>query len=341
MLHGGTGNDSLRGGGGDDVVHGDDDKDAVFGDLGDDTLHGGDGNDYLCGGGDCDVLFGGNGDDGLFGGTDNGSGDTLVGGAGGDRFLTRSGDDMNDITAHDVQIRVIEENDLLLWWIDAECVLWAEEEIAVLDQAFAELQARAGTRILKDTLYDDPLTFVKVHPEDGWHGMNVDYLFGRRIYIKDWDENSASDNNWVRQVVFHEIGHNWDTEGPMWDDFMDISDWRWSMQPPPGHVQAHDPLWWYAADSTFARDYGRTNPCEDWATAFAATMMDYAGWNFRGTPGTAAIPEKVALINQFLDNLNSPVGGGGGPGGADDGPVNMLSMSPRVQGSANDPVLQQ
>ena len=65
---GGTGNDTLDGG------------------AGGDALAGGNGNDALYGRGGPDRLDGGPGRDGLFGGW-NGDADTLLGGAGDDRFL--------------------------------------------------------------------------------------------------------------------------------------------------------------------------------------------------------------------------------------------------------------
>ncbi|MBD3802757.1 MAG: Hint domain-containing protein [Thioclava sp.] len=113
---GGAGNDSAEGNDGNDVIFGEDDDDwisggngndtldggidddTLMGDAGDDSLLGGDGSDSLDGGTGSDTLLGGTGADYAFGGDDrdfffvdapeNGAGDTLDGGEGGDDWDT-------------------------------------------------------------------------------------------------------------------------------------------------------------------------------------------------------------------------------------------------------------
>ena len=89
LLSGGAGNDviygeddddTLEGGSGADYLDGGVDDDAISGDAGDDTLVGGEGADSVSGGDDRDLFLVGSGEDGI--------GDTLDGGEGGDDFDT-------------------------------------------------------------------------------------------------------------------------------------------------------------------------------------------------------------------------------------------------------------
>lgn len=96
------------GGGGDDVLTGSGGADIFDGGLGNDTLLGGAGNDTLTGGAGDDVLNGGLGNDVFVGGDgndvllaiDNGTADTLDGGAGRDIFWTdKTGTATDRVTA--------------------------------------------------------------------------------------------------------------------------------------------------------------------------------------------------------------------------------------------------
>ncbi|MBA4067685.1 MAG: hypothetical protein C0501_29070 [Isosphaera sp.] len=91
-LLGGDGNDRLDGGEGNDEQYGGRGNDELYGGdgAGNDRLDGGDGNDRLYGLGGGDRLSGGAGDDYLHGGT---GGDWLSGGAGRDELLGGDGDD--------------------------------------------------------------------------------------------------------------------------------------------------------------------------------------------------------------------------------------------------------
>lgn len=120
-LVGGLGRDRIFGGSGDDKLFGGDSRDRIFGGRGDDESHGENGRDRMVGGKGDDVQFGGGGNDVIFanrgvdtsvGGAGNDTlwalsrkdvtpgpdgevdqvGDTLDGGEGNDRFLTRDGE---------------------------------------------------------------------------------------------------------------------------------------------------------------------------------------------------------------------------------------------------------
>ena len=87
---GGAGNDILNDSFVSRSIYGLAGNDTINGNIGDDVLYGGDGNDILNGGDGIDTLFGGAGDDTLSGGI--GATDYLIGEAGNDTYLFKSGD---------------------------------------------------------------------------------------------------------------------------------------------------------------------------------------------------------------------------------------------------------
>ena len=138
------------------------------------------------------------------------------------------------------------------------------------------------------------------------------------IYISQNAINHGPD--WVAQTIFHEFAHNWDDNNPYWNDFLAISGWTESpWMPSLGFVLSHtksiDGEWYYDPSATFARDYATANPNEDFAASFAAYFMDEAGMTFIGKPsapgqlvGSAAIPEKIALINTWVASITDYAG---------------------------------
>lgn len=91
LIHGQSGNDTLRGHTGRELLWGEADDDLLIGAHGDDSLHGGTGADTLDGGNDNDVLVGGEGRDTLDGGAGN---DTMLGGADDDTYRV---EDLEDV----------------------------------------------------------------------------------------------------------------------------------------------------------------------------------------------------------------------------------------------------
>ncbi|MDB4534155.1 DUF4347 domain-containing protein [Vicingaceae bacterium] len=278
LLDGGAGDDYLKGGDLDDTLIGGEGDDFLTGALGDDLLFGGDGadlmygyfgDDSLYGGAGVDLLNGGDGNDGLFGGGLV-SADTLIGDLGYDRMLVQAGDVVQDKTAGDAKLVFVDQTSV-----------WSDAEIEVLDGAFAMLHDRTNNaRLLQDSVGGLALTFYKHDDLNGASGNNVlewtsptDYH--REIQIADWDETSSSSNDAYSKVIIHEMAHNWDSDLEMtasqslvgqWDQFIAISDWQ--DNDPGGYTQSTDGQWWYNSGASFADDYGKTNPFEDFATVF-------------------------------------------------------------------------
>jgi hypothetical protein len=211
-----------------------------------------------------------------------------TGGAGDDRFLDPGGDQLGARYSNDVLIRFRNGSSN-----------WTDLEVENVDQAFAELQERAGTtRILKDTKYSDPLKFIKVDSSPSYSGLNtehyVDYwIFGidwthREIRIRDWNEGSSSANEDARATVIHEIGHNWDSSlearshrsgSQYWRDFHDLHEASGNL-------------------NDFARAYGQTDAQEDWATCWEVAF----GYTTPGAP-SALFNQKLAVVDTFFDRL--------------------------------------
>ncbi|MDC0326187.1 hypothetical protein OAL64_00910, partial [bacterium] len=106
------------------------------------------------------------------------------------------------------------------------------------------------------------------------------------------DSNDAPE---IYRVVFHEIAHFWDNEHDDWSAWKDISDWKWRV----GSKWSHD------GTSGFAREYGETNPKEDFATVFAKVMQENLGeiYDFDSTGTAAGLQDKEDHINDFLDSV--------------------------------------
>lgn len=307
---GGLGSDLLRGGAGDD---------SLFGDGGNDRIFGENGNDLLRGGAGVDTLRGGNNNDSLHGG-ESATADNLYGEAGFDRFLTQAGDGVIDKAAEDAIVRF---EDVTSQWTDLE--------IGVIDEGLAMLVAQTGNNaLLRDSLDPLDLGFFKYEDLDGAAALNqlaiyeqqelnpatgqwetVGYDYERELHFADWDESSSWYNSQYALVAVHEIGHNWDSEleletisagaGQLWNEFIGISDWR-DENPnlPDSFTQSLAGNHWYLSSAVFAEDYGKTNPREDFATA----------WEYYFNPGAdpgiaGGLTPKLAILTNLFSRLQS------------------------------------
>ncbi|MBM4072894.1 MAG: calcium-binding protein [Planctomycetes bacterium] len=277
ILRGHVGDDALHGGGGADFLYGGVDNDSLFGGTGDDHLYGGAGNDRLYGGDGSDKLYGDDGHDGLFGGIARpGQVDTLDGGNGNDRLLYHEQD--RDHPRHSKDAVILFDNDELNW---------TNQEIEVIDEAFAQLQARVNgeTWILKDSFSSDPLLFRKASSSSSFAGRNSSWWqpfeYVRRIYIADWNESSDAANRSVRGTVIHEIGHNWDDtageDNPYFDRFETL------------HDRSRN-------SNDYARDYGQTNAKEDWSTCWQV----YFGYSSGPESPSSIFQAKMATVDAFF-----------------------------------------
>jgi Ca2+-binding RTX toxin-like protein len=302
VLEGDWGNDNLVGGEGLDFLHGGFDNDTLFGagwqdnynyqDAGN-FLYGNDGNDNLYGGNGNDFMDAGVGHDGLFGGLGS---NTLRGMAGRDRFLVRAGEAVDDLDPEDARLT-----------FTAGDRNWMDGEIYLVDTGLAFLHATTNnTRLLEmsPARGGGELTFQRVQTLGATTlGDNDDM---GRIRITDWGFTSGFP---MVENVIHEIGHNWDdaTErgSTSWDQWRGLSGWQphnnggGSLFPPDGYLISGDGQWDYraTADNAFHRNYGKTNPYEDWSTMWEA----YFKWK-TGTLSAADVSRLQAKLN-FIDGF--------------------------------------
>jgi Ca2+-binding RTX toxin-like protein len=305
-LHGGTGSDSLAGDADNDELYGDADGDVLHGGSGDDDLYGGDGGDDLYGDSGDDVLKGMDGDDGLYGGAGS---DELYGGDNEDRFLVTYGNrEDEDKTG----------SDALLTFRDGDTG-WSEDEIEAIDEAFATLHRYTGDKTLLERKSGNDLTIYReaVHPDStatsSVLGMNND---GGEIYFYDAAFSSSVP---VIQVVFHEIGHNWDDESSVWSEFKDASGWDaigWREDRDSDQSTSGDAEWYYDRGADFVEDYGANNPYDDFACVFALFFMDQHGDDYyadRSFESTADLIDDISdddddadkwdLVSEYLASL--------------------------------------
>ncbi|MFK7820757.1 MAG: calcium-binding protein [Planctomycetaceae bacterium] len=312
-VYGSTGNDVLSGGSGNDLVMGDSGYDSVYGNSGNDTLHGGTGNDYLSGyeGHDRlygesgrDSLVGGNGDDGLFGGI--GAGDTLKGDGGDDRFLRRGVDVVRDLTSRDVSIRFSDTSTTTSITLNGDNVTfaaasWTEAEVQRFDVPLANMQARTGNaRLLQwetnSGSISNSLTIVRVGNASsgnfgGWNTSGTGRITMTSGGMTPWNLNST---------VYHEFAHHFDEfrENRHINSFRNLSGWRDSPLG-TGFQRSLDGNWWYSQFAQFARNYGRTNPREDFATTWETYFMDRYH-----TTSNSVVSSKIANLELLLADLD-------------------------------------
>jgi Ca2+-binding RTX toxin-like protein len=311
-LYGSSGDDTLLGNLGYDYLEAGSGDDLLRGGDGDDNLHGGAGDDNLYGGDGWDYLSAGSGDDGLYGG--NGT-DALHGGTGDDRFLVlndQSGgttlDSIQDLGSRDARVnfqnaagrRFDFSGDK---WTEFAAGSFTPEEIERVDAALVDLHRKTGNTTLLKRENGDELVFSRLGAITGGNFNAAGVNGSNQIWLVDGSLDGGDD--WLAQVVFHEVGHNWDNDNDRWGDWKDISGWKdffWPWESKSGYTLSTDEDWWYTDGSTFARDYGKTNPYEDFATYFAKVMMDDTGRTFAGSNVTNNAA-KEAFMDAFFASL--------------------------------------
>ena len=347
-IHGGGGDDTLEGGSsrdriwgdsGNDTIRGDSGVDDLFGGRGNDTIHGGsdadwiegqEDNDHLFGDSGTDFLYGGAGIDGLFGGF---GADQLHGGTGADRFLFRTGetgifqqtfggstisiaDNILDDTIDDIRVRFTNEGARTVNWgpgvvpntTSYTAGNWSDSDIKLVDQALGTIaEATRNNALLYKSSGDEPQMYRLGNASNQYVGFNDgagDTHYSNQSFL--W--NGVFNADWAVQVVFHEIGHNWDTvaeaERLIWiwgggtvNAFRAASGWT---QTAPSDIwnysKSRDNLWWYANDAEFVCGYAATNPQEDYAETFSAYFMELAERTFVGGDGADGARAKCQIV---------------------------------------------
>lgn len=320
VIAGNSGNDRIAGGHGADWLWGGSGSDTIWGQGGNDEIHGGYGNDYLYAGagddrifgeGHRDVIYGQEGDDSLIGGV--GGNDYLVGGAGDDRFLTftyatqsglRSEETVADRSRNDavVHFRNLPAGRVNLTGFGSTYYAagdWTDREVATIDVALGNIQNRVGnTRLLK-TADGKDLVMERVGRLSnnasvlGWNGN------GRIAFA-----NASFRSEIVaQQVTYHEIGHNWDQvhENRTIRQFQAISGWDQVYHRGDTASTFTGDNWYFRASTTdFARNYGMSNPYEDYATTWETYFTYYY---HRTTLGNRVVRAKFAALDAFFGSM--------------------------------------
>eukprot|EP00913_Durusdinium_trenchii_P010881 g10210.t1 len=306
FISGGAGGDTIRGRNGEDTLTGGDGNDLIEGEGQNDVIRGGAGNDTLNGGSGNDILYGEDGDDLLDGNLGH---DALSGGRGNDRLFGWLGDDSlrgDGGSDRFLVSRIAGSTDVV---IDADSYFdaviefqngdrsWSRGDILAVDSTLGLLVRRTNnTTLLKlrgqcnlgiagySCSHRNPLVFLR-HSAAETNADNIaaDNNDAGRIRFFD---NAFSSREWLHLNVLHELAHNWDNENPMWPEFLRISHWirgpvLFNVIPGHNRVDVHGTPWFYLSTATFAREYGRSGPQEDFATSFAAALTplsndDYA-----------------------------------------------------------------
>lgn len=299
LIFGEEGSDVLWGGDGDDEIHGGDGNDRIFG---------GDGDDSLYGDANADLLNGGNGRDGLFGGI--GAADRLIGGDDDDRFLVVVDQNANGGKTLDVVVDDSQQ-DAVLSFVSNRTIqtertyaagVWNTEEIKLVDGALKNLHLEVnGTDLLKLANGQNSaiVRLGSVTTSSGAPILGLNFHNSNEIGLTN--QLFADFPDRLRETVYHEVAHNFDTmqENPFITSFRAIS--NWDQVEHAGDRRSLDGQWYYNDDfNNFLRSYARTNPLED----FAVTFAEYFQRKYDGFQRAFVNPvEKFEVIESFLQSL--------------------------------------
>jgi hypothetical protein len=288
---GGAGDDDLTGGDGNDLLYGEAGNDRLHADAGNDFLSGGLGSDDLYGGAGNDDVEGGSGNDGLFGGAGT---DTLGGGTGIDRFLkwvaagnttTLADAQSNESVTTFKDTTTVQTFNPLGQTLRYQPAAWTEAEIEQVDGGLDFLHGQTGnTRLLRRSNGGNMTVlrfgdYIPYNETDGTndandHKANTDgpgfagFNTGDgRIFFND---GTFAGPTAVARTTVHEFAHNWDTENGKFGEWKALSGWVQTSTPNADQTLSRDGHWVYTSTAEFARDYGRTNPYEDFTTTFEA-----------------------------------------------------------------------
>jgi hypothetical protein len=286
------------------------------------VVRGGDGNDVITTGNGKDRIFGGSGadtingqgqDDAIVGGTGK---DSITGGSGDDRFVDKTWrDSFLFFPVDQWQDTIVDRqsNDARIGFRDGDeetvafggqnglytfaAANWSQAEIETVDSALEVLhRATNNTRLLKKHDGGD-VVFVRQGGNTNSEGGTFNaaaWNDSGTIHMAAGAFDTAND---TRQTAIHEIGHNFDEE-------FNASTWRalsgWTRDDKsndPNYRRGGDASgnWWHLRSASFASNYARTNPNEDFAETFASVFMRKGGF------GTSLA--EVAAKRDFMNNM--------------------------------------
>lgn len=294
-LQGNTGNDSISGGSSNDTLYGSEGEDTLHGDSGNDVIYGGENDDDLYGDSGNDKLYGGDGNDGVYGGVGT---DELTGGSDGkvDRFLFGSGtpDTLMDCDSSDAKIEFKDG-----------AVSWSESEVEDIDAALGVLHRFTDDKTFLERKSGTNLVFKRDGYDPDSSAVNQDN--GNITFYND----AFAGSTWTKQVVFHEIGHNWDSEGDIWSAFQDASGWDnigLFESRDAGQSTSKDGKWYYDSGANFIEDYSKTNPYEDFADCFSLYFMDRSGGIYNGDTGWVSTSSLISKLGSKFDLVSGYLG---------------------------------
>ena len=265
---------------------------------GDDTLIGGNGNDYLYGGNGNDVLDGGNGDNILIGGFgvnlfhNSGLGSTAFVWMGQDQWAPGSSNDADDALLIFSNIGHDGRSYSTYSGVTFDYRAWKESEVFTVVNAVAHAYDVLGNHVFfqHSTYADRSIRFCVT---DNWEILFAGLTVYESAIIFGVNRGGLNDSTIIHEVAhlwnFDSTNHYWGNANPYWEEF-----WSISWQGENGSIKSGSVL------GDFARDYGRTSPREDWATAVAHVVNGVTPFG-----ATAKWFDKVAVINKFFDRIGN------------------------------------
>ena len=178
---------------------------------------------------------------------------------------------------------------------------WADEEVKSIDDSLRNLHLHISNTSLLKLANDESNWLFKFSTNNNALGLNY-----RNSGIIGFAEDVfTSYLFFLDDVVYHEMGHNFDmqSENPFINSFRAVSNWDTFAD--PGDTLSGDGRWYYNdTANNFFRPYATTNPFEDYAVTFNYYFQnEYHGYNY--DPNTGVTPTKFSNVESFLNYLES------------------------------------
>ena len=244
------------------------------------------------------ILDGGNGDNILIGGFgvnlfhNSGLGSTAFVWMGQDQWASGNGNDDDDALLIFSNIGHDGRSYSKYGGVTFDYRAWKESEVFTVVNAVAHAYDVQGNYVFfQHSTYAD--RSVRFCVTDNWDILFAGLTVYESAIIFGVNRGGLNDSTIIHEVAhlwnFGPTNHYWGNANPYWDEF-----WSISWQNENGSMKSGSVL------GDFARDYGRTSPREDWATAVAHVVNGV-------TPSgaTAKWFDKVGVVNKFFDRIGN------------------------------------
>ncbi|MCA8997093.1 MAG: hypothetical protein KDA80_08905 [Planctomycetaceae bacterium] len=318
----------ISGGDGNDIVIGGTGMDRLDGGPGDDQVQGDEGNDLIIGGSGKDLLTGGQGHDAFI----SDEFDKQIEDR--ENFVyTNSAGGMEKVWEPVMALKNTTQPTTHGGGFVGGAASWSERERDTVNEAVWKLFYFGwGNAFLRTRFNDGRIDMMREGSlQDETGNVNTKITAYNSYGVLSFNNNTFAPTSEPDRIIWHEFSHNWDdgtdqqilfnhavSNREFYDGFNAIAGWKSvSDQELPGEEWNEDHSYRYRNRDNdldgFLTKHGKSNPKEDWATTFDATVGIY--WNLNliidRDAGRIETPQQVRVrckdridyMNSFVDKI--------------------------------------